>query len=57
MADLQTFRRWLATPYLILQVLMSLLWTRNLSLKPVAEPIYCLPQDVTEDVTKDVTEV
>ena len=47
MADLQTFRRWLATPYLILPVLMSLLWTRNLSLKPVAEPIYCLPQHIT----------
>ena len=44
MADLQTFKRWLATPHLILPILMSLLWIRNLSLKPVAEPIYCLPQ-------------
>ena len=43
-ADLQTFRRWLATPHLILPVLMSLLWIRNLPLKPVAQPIYCLPQ-------------
>ena len=43
-ADLRTFRRWLATPNLILPVLMSLLWIQSLSLKPVAEPMYCLPQ-------------
>ena len=33
---------WLAASHLILPVLMSGLWIRNLSLKPVAEPIYCL---------------
>ena len=44
MADLQTFKRWLAIPHLILPVLMSILWIRILSLEPVAEPIYCLPQ-------------
>ena len=43
-ADLQTFKRRLATPHLILPVLMSFLWIWNLYLKPVAEPIYCLPQ-------------
>ena len=43
-ADLQTSRRWLATPHLILLVLMSLLWIRSLSLKPLAEPMYCLLQ-------------
>ena len=42
--DLQTFKRWLATPHLILPVLISLLWIRNLSFKPAAEPIYCLTQ-------------
>ena len=44
MADLQTFKRWLAIPHLILPVLMSILWIRILSLEPVVEPIYCLPQ-------------
>ena len=43
-ADLQTSRRWLATPHLILLVLMPLLWIQNLSLTPVAGRIYCFPQ-------------
>ena len=39
-ADLQTFKRWLAT-HLILPSLMSLLWIQNLFLKLLAESIYC----------------
>ena len=37
-------RRWFATPRLTLTVLMSLLWILNLSLKLIAEPMYCFPQ-------------
>ena len=44
MPDLQTFERWLDPPHLILPVSISLLWIRNLSLKPVPQPIYCLLQ-------------
>ena len=44
MVDLQTFKRWLATPHLILPVLISPLWILNLCLRPAAESIYCLLQ-------------
>ena len=41
----QTLRRWFATPTLILPVFIPFLWILNLSLKPVADPTYCLPQN------------
>ena len=43
-SEWQTLRRWFATPHLTLPVLMSLLWILNLSLKLIAEPMYCFPQ-------------
>ena len=49
MANLQTFTRQLATPHLISTILMSLLWVWNLSLKPVAETIYCFFTTLTDN--------
>ena len=40
----QTLRRWFAIPHLTLPVFTLLLWILNLSLKPVVDPAYCLPQ-------------
>ena len=48
----QTLRRWFATPHLILPVFISLWWILKLSLKPVGDPTYCLPQHLQDMLGK-----
>ena len=44
----QTLSRLFFTPHLILSVFVSLLGILNVSLKPVADPTYCLPQHLQD---------